>query len=265
MRRAAKILAWTLGVLVALPVLLVVAVLVIANIDPGRRLIERLTPQLTGDVVRLSGISGRFPGSLRIGKIEVRDKIGAYVTVSDAVLNWSPLALLHGLASVDLLSAGNVTVARLPVSSGSSSSSTFSVPLRVAVRTLRIDQLDIARPVAGVATALAVDGSARIDVLRDLPGIPPQDDAAIKLAIRQRDGSDRYDVDASLAPSLALGGNHAVVTITESQGGLIGKLAALPAIGAIAARLTADGPRDALATTLAITAGALADSVRSAA
>jgi translocation and assembly module TamB len=257
MRRAAKILAWTLGVLVALPVLLVVAVLVIANIDPGRRLIERLTPQLTGDVVRLSGISGRFPGSLRIGKIEVRDKIGAYVTVSDAVLNWSPLALLHGLASVDLLSAGNVTVARLPVSSGSSSSSTFSVPLRVAVRTLRIDQLDIARPVAGVATALAVDGSARIDVLRDLPGIPPQDDAAIKLAIRQRDGSDRYDVDASLAPSLALGGNHAVVTITESQGGLIGKLAALPAIGAIAARLTADGPRDALATTLAITAGGL--------
>ncbi len=232
--------------------LLVVAVLVLANVDPGRRLIERLTPQLTGDAVRLSGISGRFPDALRIEHIEVRDKVGAYVTVSDAQLDWSPLALLHGLASVDGLSAANVTVARLPVSSGGASS-TFSVPLRVAVRRLRVDALDVARPVAGVAMALAVDGSARIDELRDLPNIDKQDDAALTLAIRQRDGSGRYDIDAAIAP----GGNHAVITAEEPEGGLIARLAALPDIGAIAARLTADGPREALATKLAITAGGL--------
>jgi translocation and assembly module TamB len=234
-------------------VLLIVAVLVAANVDPGRRLIERLTPELTGDVVRLSGISGRFPDALHVGKIEVRDKVGAYVTVSDAQLDWSPLALLHGLASVDVLSAANVTVARLPVSSGGASSGTFSVPVRVAVRQLRIDALDVARPVAGVAMALAVEGRARIDVLRDLPNIDRQDNAALTLAIRQRDGSGRYDIDAAIAP----GGNHAVVTAEEPQGGLIAKLAALPEIGDIAARLTADGPREALATKLAITAGGL--------
>jgi translocation and assembly module TamB len=252
MRRAGKILAWIVGLLVALPVLLVVAVLVTANVDPGRRLIERLTPQLTGDLVRLSGISGHFPDALRIAHIEVRDKAGAYVTVSDAQLDWSPLALLHGLASVDLLSAANVTVARLPVSSGGSSS-TFSVPLRVTVRQLRIDALDVGRPVAGVAMALAVDGNARIDELRDLPTIDKQDDAALTLAIRQRDGSGRYDIDAAIAPD----GNHAVITAEEPQGGLIAKLAALPEIGAIAGRITADGPRQALATKLAITAGGL--------
>ncbi len=247
-----KLIAWVVGVLIVVPVVAVAAVLVLANVDPGRRLIERLTPQLTGDAVRLSGISGRFPDALRVGEIEVRDKVGAYVTVSDAALDWSPLALLHGLASVDLLSAGNVTVSRLPVSSGGPSS-TFSVPLRVAVRQLRIDALDVARPVAGVAMALAVDGSARIDVLRDLPNIPPQDDASVKLAIRQRDGSGRYDIDATIAP----GGNHAVITAEEPEGGLIARLAALPAIGAIAARIAADGPRDALATKLAINAGGL--------
>jgi translocation and assembly module TamB len=252
MRRAVKILAWIVGVLIALPVLLIVAVLVTANVDPGRRLIERLTPQLTGDVVRLSGISGRFPDALHVGKIEVRDKVGAYVTVSDAQLDWSPLALLRGLASVDVLSAANVTVARLPVSSGGASS-TFSVPLRVTVRQLRIDALDVGRPVAGVAMALSVDGNARIDELRDLPNIDKQDDAALTLAIRQRDGSGRYDIDATIAP----GGNHAVITAEEPQGGLIARLAALPEIGAIAARITADGPRDALATTLSITAGGL--------
>jgi translocation and assembly module TamB len=252
MRRAGKILTWVVGVLIAFPVLLVVAVLVTANVDPGRRLIERLTPQLTGDLVRLSGISGRFPDALRIEHIEVRDKVGAYVTVSDAALNWSPMALLRGLASVDVLSAANVTVARLPVSSGGASS-TFSVPLRVAVRQLRIDALDVGRPVAGVAMALAVDGRARIDELRDLPNIDKQDDAALTLAIRQRDGSGRYDIDAAIAP----GGNHAVITAEEPQGGLIAKLAALPEIGDIAARITADGPRQALATKLAITAGGL--------
>jgi translocation and assembly module TamB len=251
MRRAAKSLGWIVGVLIGIPVLLAVAVLVGANVDPGRRLIERLTPQLTGDVVRLSGISGRFPEALRIAHIEVRDKVGAYVTVTDAALDWSPLALLRGVASVDLLSAANVTVARLPVSSGSSSGSTFSVPLRVDVRQLRIGALAVARPVAGVAATLAVEGHARIDVLRDLPDIAAQDDAAIVLALR--DGSARYDIDAAIAP----GGNHAVVTVDEPQGGLIGNLAALPAIGAIAARLTVDGPRDALATQLGVTAGGL--------
>jgi translocation and assembly module TamB len=252
MRRVGKILAWAVGSLVVVPVLLVLAVMVVANVDPGRRLIERLTPQLTGDVVRLSGLSGRFPDALRVAHIEVRDKVGAYVTVSDAVLDWSPLALLHGVAAVDVLSAGNVTVARLPVSSGGPSS-TFSVPLRVAVRQLRIDALDVARPVAGVALALAVDGTARIDTLRDLPNIPAQDDAAVTLAIHQRDGSGRYDIDAVIAP----GGNHAVITAAEPEGGLLAKLTALPAIGAIAARLAADGPRNALATKVAITAGGL--------
>jgi translocation and assembly module TamB len=121
------------------------------------------------------------------------------------------------------------------------------------VRHLHIDALDIARPVAGVAAALAVDGNARIDVLRDLPNIDPADNAAATLAILQRDGSDRYDIDAAIAPTA----NHAVITIAERQGGLIGTLAALPDIGPIAARLTADGPRAALATTLAVSAGGL--------
>jgi translocation and assembly module TamB len=249
----AKILAWIAGILIAMPALLVVAILVTANIDPGRRLIERLTPQLTGDAVRIGGISGRFPDALRIAHIEVRDKTGAYVTVTDAALDWLPLQLLHGLAAVDLLSAANVTMERLPVSSGSSGSGTFSVPLRVAVRQLRIDELDVARPVAGTAMALAVQGHARIDVLRDLPGIDPADEAALTLALRQRDGSGRYDIDASLTPA----GNHAVITADEPPGGPLAKLAALPAIGAIAARIGIDGPRDALATRLAITAGGL--------
>jgi translocation and assembly module TamB len=252
MRRAGKILAWIAGALVVLPVLAVAAVLVLANVGPGRRLIERLTPGLTGDVVRLDGISGRFPDALRVARIEVRDKAGAYVTVTDAALDWSPLALLHGLAAVDVLAAGQVTVARLPVSSGGPGS-TFSVPLRVAVRRLRIDRLDVARPVAGVALALAVEGHARIDVLRDLPDLPAMDDAAVTLAIRQRDGGGTYDIDAAIAP----GGNHAVVTAAEPGGGPLARLAALPALGAIAARLTADGPRQALTTKLAVTAGGL--------
>ncbi len=73
MRRAAKWIGWILAVLVGVPVVLVIVVLIGANTGPGRRAIERLTPKLTGDTVRLAGISGRFPDALRVAHVELRD------------------------------------------------------------------------------------------------------------------------------------------------------------------------------------------------
>ena len=61
MRRAAKWIGGLVGGLVALPVLL----LLFANTPPGRAAIAWLTPRVTGDSVRLDGLSGRFPDALR--------------------------------------------------------------------------------------------------------------------------------------------------------------------------------------------------------
>lgn len=61
MRRLFKYLAWSIAILIALPILLTGAVLLGANTDPGRRLIEALVSRVTDGAVRLEGLRGRFP------------------------------------------------------------------------------------------------------------------------------------------------------------------------------------------------------------
>ena len=101
MRRALNWLGWTVAALVGLLALLVVALLAGANTDPGRRLIERELAAVTGDTVRISGLAGFFPTTLRADRVEIRDATGAYVTIDHVVLDFSPFALLHGEAQID--------------------------------------------------------------------------------------------------------------------------------------------------------------------
>ena len=63
-RKPLKIAAWTAGSLAGLVIVLIVAVLVGGNTDAGRTMIERITLQLTGGMVKLSGLGGSFPAQL---------------------------------------------------------------------------------------------------------------------------------------------------------------------------------------------------------
>ncbi len=55
--------------------------LILANIGPGRALIKSQTESLTGGIVRIQGLAGRFPDALRVGQIQVSDAKGPYVTI----------------------------------------------------------------------------------------------------------------------------------------------------------------------------------------
>ena len=94
MRRAAKWLAWILAGLVSIPVLLLALVIVAGNIGPGRNLLVSLVPAITSGQVGLDGLSGRFPDALRVATVELRDTKGAYLTLHDVALDWSPLRLV---------------------------------------------------------------------------------------------------------------------------------------------------------------------------
>ena len=247
-----RILKWLFGivlVLLALPVILVVLVLLIANVDPGRRLIENQTASLTGGMVRLQGLAGRFPDALRVGQIQVSDAKGPYVTVSNVVLDWSPLKLLRRIAQVDRLRADRVDFTRLPQSESKTSSSggSFSLPIRVDVRHLHVDQAEIGAPVAGVAATLAVDGAA------DLPTLTQ---GTVQLDVRRLDSPGHYAVDGRVTPDDI----RATLKADEPARGLISSAAHLPDLGAIKLEASVNGPRDALGTQLGITAGQLAAS-----
>ena len=242
MRRAAKWIGWTLAILVGLPVLLILVVLVGANTEPGRQAIERYTPKLTGDTVRLAGISGRFPDALRIARVELHDPQGDYATIEDFAFDWSPSLLLHRQIVIDRLAAAHVVADRVPVSSSSGGS--YSLPAPVVLHELRVDRVDIAAAIAGTQVSLALDGSGTLQTLTQ---------GQVALNVRQLDGAGSYTLDAAIdAASL-----HAKLKATEPAHGMVAGIAGLPDLGAIDLAAQLDGPQNAIATHLVLSAGPL--------
>ncbi len=252
MTRFRRVLVWVGGGVfvgaVVLPVLGVAAL----NIGPGRVAVEVLVDRVTRHQVRLTGLHGRFPDALRLAHLEVHDREGAWLIADDVALDWSPTALLGRRAVVDLLSAGRVAVPRLPVSAAGSTSSSrgpFSLPLPVSVRRLRLAEVALGAPVAGVAVAgaagrLAVEGGGTFVSLQQ---------ADVTLALHRLDQDGAYALAATLDPAQV----KARLTLTEPAGGLVAGLAGLPDVGALQGVATLDGPRRTVATVISLTAGPL--------
>ena len=250
MRRALKALAWVFGALVALPIVVIGLVFLLLNVDPGRRLVERLAGQLTGGQVQISGLAGRFPDALRLAHAEVRDADGAWLLADDVALNWSPTRLLSREARVDALSAARIQVPRLPHSqhpapAQPSDSQPFSLPVRVSVEKLHVDRLEIGAPVAGVAAAVSLEGSAHLASLQD-------GDADVAVARLDPPGG-AYTLHGRIDPASL----SAKLDVEEPPNGLIAAIAKLPALGAIGLHTSVDGPRTAEATQLTLSAGPL--------
>jgi translocation and assembly module TamB len=250
MRRSLRALAWTLGILLGVPVLLGALVLFMANIQPGRDLIERMVPKVTGDNVRLQGLAGRFPTALRAARIEVRDPKGAWLIIENLTLSWTPSRLLVGEALIDRLAATRIELARLPVSSSEASeTSAVRLPLRVALQSLDVARLDIAAAVAGTEEAFSIEGHARLasleqgDLLLDIQGL---------------NGAGSYRVEGSFDPTTLAGQLKA----EESANGPAARLAGLEDVGAIALDASLKGPRSAVAVNLSLAAGPLSANAR---
>jgi translocation and assembly module TamB len=255
MRRLVVILGWVVGVLVLLPVFAVIAAVALLNIDPGRHLVERLAGQLTSGQVTISGLSGRFPDALRLAHAEVHDAKGAWLVLDDVALDWSPLALLHRVAEVDVLSAGRLQVLRLPETgahatpSEPASSEPFSLPVQVSVGAIHVARAEIGAPVAGVAAVLALDGTAQLASLQN---------GNVDVAIDRLDSAGSYEVHGRIDPTHLA----ARLRVTEPPHGLIASIAKLPDIGAIALQASVDGPRTAEVTSLDLSAGPLRASAK---
>jgi translocation and assembly module TamB len=246
MRRALKWIGRIVLLLIAIPILAVAIVLAVANLDFGRRLIENQTASLTGGIVRIQGLAGRFPDALRADRIEVSDAQGPYVTVSGLTLDWSPSMLLEGVAQVDHLQADQVDFARLPVSESKTTGSggSFTLPVRVDLQQLSVPKATIGAAVVGTAATLALAGSGQLRTLTE---------GTVHLTANRLDGGGLYHVDGDVTPQTI----SAAVTANEPANGLIAAIAKLPALGAIGLQASVNGPRDSLATQLGLSAGPL--------
>jgi translocation and assembly module TamB len=234
-------------VVLCLPALMVAIAVGLANVDTGRHLIEQQTASLTGGMVRFEGLSGRFPDALRIGRVEVADAKGVYVTVTGVTLDWSPWKLLDGIVAIDQLAAQTVILSRLPVSDSTaapSSGSAFSLPVRVDLARLAVAKATIEAPVAGVAADLALTGSGELRMLTQ---------GRVHLDIRRLDSPGTYRADADLTGATIT----ASVTAQEPAHGLIASIAQMSDLGAVSIRADVKGPQDSLTTQVAVAAGLL--------
>src|SRR5262249_44867896 len=115
----------------------------------------------------------------------------------------------------------------------------------VVLRQVRVARLDVAPALAGVPLALALDGSGQMLSESDVSG---------SLNVRQADGDGSYTVTGRADVRHVQAKLH---VNDPEHGGLVARVAGLTGIGAIGLDATLDGPRDAVATQVGLTAGEL--------
>jgi translocation and assembly module TamB len=239
MRRGAKIAAWAAGVPVAVLMLMAGILLAGPNTAPGRHLIERLVPRLSGGKIALAGFNGRWPGEIGAAQVEIRDGHGAWLRIEGLTIAWSPLQLLFGRVEIERLAAARVALSRLPGNSGGSG---FALPVRVD--RFRIGRLELAPAVAGGPVALGLSGRLRLD---------SGERAAIDVEARQLGGPGRYALEGRIGPA----GIRARITAAEPAHGPLADIIRLPDLGPLAIAANLAGPREAERARLTIAAGPL--------
>jgi translocation and assembly module TamB len=241
MRRALRSIGWSLGILLAVPAVLVLLVLAGANTPPGQALIARLAPRVTGGLVTIDGLSGRFPDRLHAARLSLRDKDGIWARIDDLDLDWSSLRLVTGDIAIHRIAATEIDVLRRPNFGASSS----SYRLAIDIEALHVGRLNLAAAVTGNAAAsLALDGAAAITATRQ---------GHIILTARGASAPGDYHLDASLGAAdldLRLSGQ-------EPAHGLVSGIAGIPDIGALSINGSFNGPLSTVAVKLGLAAGAL--------
>ncbi|MEE4120484.1 MAG: translocation/assembly module TamB domain-containing protein [Paracoccaceae bacterium] len=199
-----------------------------------------------GREVRVTGFEGALSGRATLERLTFADSAGVWLTIEDAVLDWTRAALLRGRLSVAELSADSITVARPPIpgppgedaprEAPDAAASGFALPeLPVAVNidALAVERLVLGAPVLGEQAVFTAEGSLRLE----------DGDGGANLALVRQDGTDdRIALDASFSNEsrvLALD-----LEVREGEGGLIGTLSGLPGAPALSLDVEGTGPLD---------------------
>ncbi|RDC75272.1 hypothetical protein DLJ49_00515 [Rhodovulum sp. 12E13] len=199
-----------------------------------------------GRDVRVTGFEGALSGRATLERLTFADSEGVWLTIEDAVLDWTRSALLRGRLSVAELSADAITLARPPIpgppgegeprEAPSAAASGFSLPelpVAVNIQNLAVERLTLGAPVLGEQAVFTAEGALRLE----------DGEGSANLAlVRQGGTDDRIALAASFSNEsrvLALD-----LEVREGEGGLIGTLAGLPGAPALALDVEGTGPLD---------------------
>lgn len=244
MRRSLKIIAWILGGLALLLVLVIGTVLIVGNTSAGRVQIEKLVARLTSGNLQLSGLAGSLPNHLTLEELKLSDAAGVWLTAKKIELDWTPWAYLEGRLQIDRLQVASVDMQRLPqTSSTTTSHGEVSIPrIDVAQATLSVVHLGAA--LAGAPTSLAANGSAHLRSVRDM---------LFDASARRLDGDGQYQLHLHFDAQRM----DAALKLHEPANGPLENILSLPGLGALEATLNLGGLRAAEQLELSLQAGEL--------
>lgn len=161
-----RLLKWLLWLVLAL-LLLIGAVLLGINTDPGRRFVaDRVGAYTTesGLTIKVGRIDGSLYGRMRLRDVRVSDPKGVFATAPELDVDWRPFAYVHKHIDVRDLSARLVTLLRNPaLKAVVYPPGTPTLPdLDIDVNHLRVDRLVLEPPVSGARRIARIDGRAHI-------------------------------------------------------------------------------------------------------
>lgn len=200
--------------------------------------------------VKIEGLSGALSGNVRIESVTVSDRDGVWLTARDLALDWSPLALVRKNVQIQNLSAGSITLDRLPRAAPPTqepSTGGFSLPAITAnVGRIAITEFVLGQAVAGTAARLSAEGSLA------LAAEPTQLDA--QLAIRRLDQGGEINLKIGFQPDA----NRLELDVAASEpaGGLVAGLLKLPGAPPVSLTIQGSGPFDNFAANGTLDLGA---------
>lgn len=220
--------------------------------EPGGFIVNLLEKALSGDnrYIHVTGLEGALSSHARVQQITVSDDDGVWLTINDAELEWSRLALLRRRFSVETLTAREIVVARAPTpieqdpELPAPEAEPFSLPeLPVAVNIdkLEVGRLELAEPVMGIAAELSIDGALSLaDGTLDS-----------SLAITRLDRpSDRVDLTAGYSNENSV--LSLDLDVKEDAGGLMSEMLKIPDAPALALTAKGEGPLDDFTADIAL-------------
>ncbi|MGR3322213.1 MAG: translocation/assembly module TamB domain-containing protein [Pseudooceanicola sp.] len=212
-----------------------------AQDDDGEGFLTRLIQDSlsgTGRVVDITGFQGALSSRATLDRLTIADEDGVWLDLRDAVLDWNRSALLRGRLEVNELTAGSITLTRLPEAeeTGPAPEATgFSIPdLPVSVRVDRISagSVTLGESIVGEAVTLSLEGSAQL----------AGGAADVDIAVTRTDRPGQFRLDAAYDPAEAV--LDLDLALQEPEGGLAAKLMSLPGEPSVDLTLAGSGPLD---------------------
>jgi len=162
-----RIAKW-IGIAVLALLLLVVAVVLGINTDPGRRFVaDRIGGYTTasGLNIKVGRIDGSLYGRMVLTDLRVSDPTGVFLDSPRVSVDWRPFAFIRNHVDVRDVEAGLITMRRKPALKQTpppEEEGPLLPDLDIDVNRLRVGRFLLAAPVTGQAHALSFDGQVHI-------------------------------------------------------------------------------------------------------